>query len=94
MIDHELSLQINKGFLNALRVGDFSFLYNSNGLKDHVFLPHLKKLGKKVNLRFDNFEYHLRNLNLSKLDVVKDQLDEIHMDTSDFVCRAYNGFRI
>lgn len=84
LIDHELSLQINDRFLNCLSENDFSFLYNSQGLKDHIFLPNLKKLSKKVNLRFEHFEYHLRTLNLRKLEDVKDQLDEIHVDTNDF----------
>ena len=84
LIDHELSLNMNESLIERIRQSDFSYLYNNPIYKEHIFLAPLKKLNKKLNLRFENFEYHLNSLNLKKLDSVKNQLEEIGISTNDY----------
>lgn len=98
LIDHDLSLDIQKSFIEYIEFDNYQNLIH--GVKgEHIFLDFLKKsqvesdnnenfvrtvlYNRSVN-DFNDFCENLRNLNLNELDFVVNQLDELGLDISDY----------
>lgn len=84
LIDHELSLRVNKPFSAYVASQDWGFL-STGGTRDHVFLAPLRKKFKKSGLDFSSMLEYLRTLNPRILFPFAEQLLEFGYEEAEIV---------
>ncbi|MGB0930780.1 MAG: HipA family kinase [Chitinophagales bacterium] len=91
LIDHELSLNIDRSFDSYLQIENaWRFITNEHRDARHLFLDYLKKQNKKEEVTFNDFLELLRTLNLRQLDEVANQLEDLGLYPIDYVpIKAY-----
>ena len=84
LIDHELSLRVNKPFSAYVANQDWGFL-SMEGNRDHVFLAPLRKKFKKDGLDFSSILEYLRTLKPRMLFPYAEQLLELGYEEAEIV---------
>ncbi len=92
LIDHELSLNIDRSFDDYLKIENaWQFIANNKNDKGrHLFLDYLKEQNERKEVTFDDFLELLRTLNFQQLDQVAGQLEDLDLYPIDYVpIKAY-----
>lgn len=79
LIDHEVSLDIQKTFAEYVELNIWKTLPTARG--EHICLASLKKESKKGGVEFNLFEEYLRTLRLNNLRTLDNQLQEHNIAT-------------
>ena len=79
MIDHEFCLTIDLEHIEDIETQNWKYNY-----KGHVFYPYLSQHSKQTIAQyFDEFEEHLKWLNILKLNPYVSQLEELNFPMPD-----------
>ena len=84
LIDHELSLDIQRSFNDYMRSNDWVFLIKNPKGDRHLFFNDLTTYNKKDTLNFDEFAENLRTLKPQLLIAEAEQLFEYGISVDDF----------